>query len=85
MALNGRVRVELEIGELVLVGIPANSYGISPAFQRELARLIEDRAAFSEPRSPDHNAQVECVLPHGSSIDAMGGAIARAVYGAISP
>jgi len=71
----GVSRIELEIGELVLDGVPRTDRDIvAAAFTRELTRLLHERGDFApEPVAPPP-------LPSTTGPRALGRAIARSVH-----
>lgn len=79
--------VELEIGELVLRGFaPVDRHRIGAAVERELARLLGERAPASQLGQPAERAWLDggaFELPAGASAETIGTQIARAIYAGI--
>lgn len=79
--------VELEIGELVLHGFaPADRHRIGAAVERELARLIGERALADQLGQPAERTQLDggtVELAADASAELIGAQIARAIFGSI--
>lgn len=82
-----RQSVELHIDELVLHGFqPAQRYAIGDAFERELARLFNERGVPPGTREAIEIAEVNAGTIHlsaGANDEATGRQLARAIYGGL--
>jgi hypothetical protein len=82
------MNIELHIERLVLHGIaPGERYRVGAAVERELARLIEERGVPDQLTRGGDVARLDggsFAIEPGMAADALGAAIARAVYGGMS-
>ncbi len=82
------MNVELHIERLILHGVaPGERYRVGAAVERELARLIEESGLPDQLTQGGARARLDAgsfAIDPGMPADALGAAIARAVYGGLS-